>query len=159
MKVYFATDHAGFDLKEELVEYVRDELGHDVVDLGAETKDPKDDYPSFMKLAAESVAGDGNARGIILGASGQGEAMVANRFPGVRAAVYYGPVKNTQTDEGGIDLDIISSTRKHNDANMLSIGARYVDSKEAKRAIKLWLETEFSSDERHIRRIGQIEEK
>ena len=148
MKIYFATDHAGFELKEQLVPYVRNELGYDVTDLGAETFDPTDDYPPYIRLASEAVCGDGTARGIILGGSGQGEAIAANRFPGVRAVVYY----------GGPD-EIITLSREHNDANILSLGARFVELEEAKRVIKKWLETEFPREERHLRRIGQIEEK
>lgn len=146
MKIFFAADHAGHELKTDLVSYVREELGHDVEDLGAIELNENDDYPHFMKLAAEAVSGEGNARGIILGGSGQGEAIVANRFPGIRAAVFY----------GGPD-EIIKLSRQHNDANVLSLGARFVDTETAKQMVKLWLNTDFSGDERHIRRIGQIE--
>jgi len=147
MKIYFGTDHAGFELKEFLLEYVRDELGHEVIDCGASELNPDDDYPVYMKVVAESVSGDGDAKGIILGGSGQGEAMAANRFPGARAVVYYGGSE-----------DIITLSREHNDANILSLGARFIDTDIAKRVVSLWLETEFSGDDRHIRRISQIEQ-
>lgn len=146
MKVFFASDHAGYELKGDLVSYVSKELGHEVHDLGAETLDENDDYPHIMKLAAEAVSSEGDARGIILGGSGQGEAIVANRFPGIRAAVFY----------GGPD-EIIKLSRQHNDANVLSLGARFIDTETAKEMVKLWLSTDFSGDERHVRRIAQIE--
>lgn len=147
MKIFFATDHAGFELKEILVKFVRDELGYEVVDCGAETLQSNDDYPVFIKKAGESVAKDPDgARAIILGGSGQGEAMVANRFPGVRATVYYGGSE-----------EIITLSREHNNANVLSLGARFVDEEKAKRVVSLWLETPFSNEERHVRRIAQID--
>lgn len=146
MTIDFATDHAGFARKEVLLSYVRDVLGYTVVDCGAETFDEADDYPEFMKRAGESVAKDPeNARAIIFGGSGQGEAMVANRFPGVRATVYY----------GGPD-EIITLSREHNNANVLSLGARFVDDEEAMRVVALWLSTPFSGEERHVRRMAQF---
>jgi ribose 5-phosphate isomerase B len=147
MKVYFATDHAGFELKQQLVQYVQDELGHEVIDLGADHYDPEDDYPDFMKPAAEAVSGDADDRAILLGGSGQGEAMVANRVPGARATVYYGGPE-----------EIITLSREHNDANILSLGARFLDIPTAKKVVALWLATPFSEEERHIRRITQIEQ-
>lgn len=146
MKIYIATDHAGYELKEKLLPFLRDELSHEVVDLGAETYNPDDDYPPYIKKAATAVAEDPDARAIILGGSGQGEAMVANRFKGVRATVYYGGPK-----------DIITLSREHNDANVLSLGARFVSEEEAKEVVSLWLQTSFSGDERHVRRIKQID--
>lgn len=146
MKIYFATDHAGYELKEKLVSYVRESLGHEVIDLGATSYEPSDDYPAFIKLAAEAVSGDSAARAIILGGTGQGEAMAANRFPGVRAAVYYGGSE-----------DILTLSREHNDANVLSLAARFLNEETAKRAVTLWLSTDFSGAERHLRRITQIE--
>lgn len=146
MKVYFATDHAGFDLKNVLLEFVSDELQLEVEDLGAYEYDENDDYPDFIVRAGEALRTSPEDRAIILGGSGQGEAMVANRFAGVRAAVYYGG-----------PLDIISLSREHNDANVLSIGARFVDPEEAKEAVRLWLESEFNGEERHQRRINKLE--
>lgn len=144
--VYFGTDHAGFELKELLVAYVRDELGYDVVDCGAKVYDQDDDYPDFIAKTAQAVAQQPTNRGIILGGSGQGEAMVANRFLGVRATVYYGSAP-----------EIISLSREHNDANVLSLGARFISENEAKEAVKRWLTIEFSGDERHVRRIKKID--
>ncbi len=148
MKIYFATDHAGFELKNILVEYVKT-LGFDVEDCGAKSFDKEDDYPDFIKLAAKAVSSDPvNSKAIVLGGSGQGEAIVSNRFPGVRAVVYYG--KN---------LEIIKLSREHNDANVLSLGARFLTDDEAKEAVKLWLDTPFSHEERHARRIYKIDSK
>ena len=98
-------------------------------------------------------------KGIILGASGQGEAMVANRFVGVRAAVYYGSSGTQQTDMSGKALEMVASAREHNNANMLSLGARFMELDAAKEAVKVFLHTPFSEEERHIRRIEQIEEE
>ncbi len=145
MKVFFATDHAGFELKNELVSYVAS-LGFEVVDKGASTYDAQDDYPDFISLAAKEVSDDPTSRGIILGGSGQGEAIVANRFPNVRAALYYGG-----------NSEIVKLSREHNDSNILSLGARFQSIDEAKATVKMWLETPFTGDERHARRIAKIE--
>lgn len=147
MTIYFATDHAGFEYKESLLSYVRDELGYTVYDCGAVALDPADDYPLYMKKAAESVAKNPlESRAIILGGSGQGEAIVANRTAGIRAAVYYGG-----------PLDIVRLSREHNDANVLSLGARFISLEEAKEAVRLWLETPFGGEARHMRRIATID--
>jgi ribose 5-phosphate isomerase B len=140
--VYFATDHAGFELKELLLAYVRDELGYAVVDCGAEVFDPLDDFTTFIPRAAASVAAEPSTRrAIILGGSGQGEAMAANRFSGVRTAVYYGGNES-----------IVPFSREHNDANVLSIGARFVSVAEAKQVVSLWLSTATLSDAKYHRR-------
>ena len=161
MKVYFAADHAGFDLKNTLINFVRGELGHDVEDCGAFEKDPNDDYPEIIASACRSMVRDINegieCRGIVLGASGQGEAMAANRFNSIRAAVYYGPVGNNQTDGSGMSLDMLASIRNHNDSNVLSLGARFVTEADAKQAVQAWLQTPFTGDERHVRRIGKLD--
>ncbi len=160
MKVYFAADHAGFDLKNVLINFVRGELGHETEDCGAFEKDPNDDYPEIVASACRSMVrdiADGlECRGIILGASGQGEAMAANRFREVRAAVYYGAV-GAQTDASGISLDMLASIRGHNDSNVLSLGARFLSDTEAKEAVKSWLDTPFTGDERHVRRIAKLD--
>lgn len=160
MKVYFAADHAGFDLKNVLINYVRGELGHEVEDCGAFEKDPNDDYPEIIAAACLGIVRDIaegiESRGIILGASGQGEAMAANRFKGVRAAVYYGPA-GQQTDQSGISLDMLASMRGHNDSNVLSLAARFLSEDEAKKALQSWLAAPFTGDERHVRRIGKLD--
>lgn len=148
MKIYIATDHAGYEMKQALESYLEKELGYAVADMGAHQLDMNDDYPDFMERAAREVSQDPtSSRGIILGGSGQGEAIVANRFPKVRCAVYYGG-----------NLDIVRLSREHNNANMLALGARMITLDEAKQAVRLWLETPFSEDERHIRRIRKIEQ-
>lgn len=145
--IYLATDHAGFELKEKLKIYLQ-ELGYEVKDFGAFSYDENDDYPDFIRLAAEAVAKNPEKdKAVVLGGSGQGEAISANRFKGVRAVVYYGK-----------DEKIITLSREHNNANVLSFGARFLTEEEAKRAIKLWLETEFRGEERHVRRIKKIDE-
>jgi ribose 5-phosphate isomerase B len=147
MKIYLGADHAGFELKEKIIPFLK-ELGYEIEDMGAHSPEALDDYPDFILPTAEAVAGDKSSRGIILGGSGQGEAMCANRVPGVRAAVYYG---------GAVDIVVLS--REHNDANILSLGARFIEVEEAKEVTRLWLETPFSGDERHTRRIQKIDAK
>lgn len=149
MKIYLATDHAGFSLKEEVKKVLEDE-GNEVYDCGALTLEPGDGYPSYMAQAAENIQKDAihnPSIAIIFGGSGQGEAIVANRFRHVRAIVY-----------AGGNLELVRLGREHNDANILSIGARFVNLTEAMQAIRLFLDTPFSHDERHADRIIQIDE-
>ena len=154
MMILFASDHAGFELKGKLLEYVKG-LGYDVEDMGAYELDSEDDYPDYISLVAKEVSEKPDEiKGIILGGSGQGEAIVANRFPNVRAMVFNGKHKPENNKE--VPHEIIIS-REHNDTNILSLGARFLDLQEAKEAVSLWLLTPFSKDERHIRRIKKIE--
>lgn len=149
--IYIGTDHAGFALKEILVPYVQS-LGYEVVDCGDVVPNETDDYPDFIAPVAKAVAlNPDHIHGIILGGSGQGEAMVANKFPHVRAVVYYGEPSMFGKS------DIITLSREHNDANILSLGARFISVSLAKKAVKKWLETKFSNAERHVRRIKKIE--
>lgn len=146
MTIYFASDHAGFEYKKELIPFV-ESLGYKTSDSGAHTFNEEDDYPEFISNAAREVAANPEgAKAIVLGGSGQGEAMVANRIKHVRAAVY-----------NGDNLDLIKLSREHNDANVLSLGTRFITLDHAKEAVKIWLETTFSGEERHERRINQIE--
>ena len=160
MKIYFAADHASFDLKNQLLAYARDELKYDVEDCGALTNDPNDDYPAIIANAAAKLSIDAmegkDSRAIVLGGSGQGEAMVANRFKGVRCALYYGN-GGEQIDASGKRLDMIASTREHNNANALSIGGRFLTLEEAKNTMTRWLALPFPGEERHARRIAQID--
>ena len=162
MKIYFAADHAGFELKNVLLAYVRDELGHEAEDCGAFTLDEADDYPVFISSAARKLSADvakgGESRAVVIGASGQGEAIVANRFKGVRCVLYYGEATCQQTDMSGRKLDMLGSARMHNNANALSLGARFLSIDEAKTALAQWLSTPFSGEERHARRIKMIDE-
>lgn len=146
MKIYIGSDHAGFSLKQELISFIEG-LGHHVHDKGAHEFNETDDYSDFISLVAKEVSAlPETVKGIVLGGSGQGEAIVANRFKGVRAAVYYGG-----------DLSIVKLSREHNDANILSLGARFLTEHQAKEAVRMWLETNFSKEERHVRRIGKID--
>ena len=145
--IILAADHAGYELKEAIKKFL-EARGDVVLDVGAHELVPEDDYPVYMSAAAMKVASDmsGAAKAIIFGGSGQGEAIVANRFPGVRAAVWYGG-----------NEEIIKKSREHNNANVLSIGARFVDEDAAKKAIELWLATPFSGEEKHARRNEEID--
>lgn len=144
MTIYLAADHAGFELKEAVKKMLIEKRYH-VVDCGAEQLIPGDDYPTYMEKAAELVSRNPESCGIIFGGSGQGEAMVANRHAGVRAAEYYGG-----------NLEIVRLARQHNDANILSIGARFVKEDEAFEVVRLWLQTDFSHERRHERRIKEF---
>ncbi len=145
MKVYIGTDHAGYELKEKLKNYLN-ELGYTTYDNGAFQYNETDDYPDFIIPTAQAVANNPDSRGIVIGGSGQGEAMAANKIPGVRATEYYGG-----------SLDIVRISREHNDANVLSLGARFATEQEAKDAVRVFLETKFSSDDRHVQRIKKLE--
>ncbi len=184
MTIYLATDHAGFELKEKIKKFLS-EKGYEVKDFGAFQYDEKDDYPDHVKLAAEAVArcvqgshpehregsqpvrppprrgrlaqgrdsspsqsgaqNDNGCRAIVFGGSGQGEAMVANRYKNVRAAVLY-----------KFDKEIVKLSREHNNANVLSLGARFLSAREALKAVELWLATSFSGEGRHKRRIEKF---
>lgn len=161
MKIFIGADHAGYDLKEKLKIHLNDQ-GHDIVDKGAFVLDPDDDFPDFVKAVAKSVSVEDGSRGIIIGGSGFGEAMCANRIKGVRAFVFYGPMipKSTVDIEGRESMDpyeTIKLSRMHNDSNILSLGARFITDDEAREALRIFLETSFSNDERHIRRLKKLE--
>ena len=145
MKIHLATDHAGLELKEKVKLYLSD-LNYEVIDHGAYEYDALDDYPDFIFPCANAVSNDPESKGIILGGSGQGEAMAANRVKGVRAAVFY----------NGPD-EIIKLSRQHNNANILSLGARFMSEEEMYKVIGIWLSTDFESG-RHQRRIEKLDE-
>jgi len=163
MKIYIGTDHAGFELKEKLKTYLTNlDLGYEIVDKGAFSYDPDDDYPDFIRPVAEAVASDAESRGIILGGSGQGEAMCANRINGARAAVFYGEALAQQTidikGERSTDpYEIIKLARAHNNANILSLSTRFLSEDQIKFAIELFLFCKFSEGERHIRRVKKLD--
>ncbi len=145
MKIHIATDHAGLELKNTIRDYLL-EKGNDVTDHGAHEYDAEDDYPDFIFPCANAVAADSESRGIILGGSGQGEAMAANRVMGVRAAVFY----------NGPD-DIVKLSREHNNANILSLGARFMSKGEIYSVIDMWLAEPFGGG-RHQRRIDKLDQ-
>ena len=144
-KIFLGSDHAGFELKEHVKKYLQ-KSGMKVEDKGAHKFDSNDDYPDFIVPVAKKVAEEpDNSMGIIFGASGQGEAIAANKIKGIRAALYYGG-----------NMEIVKLSRTHNNTNILSLGARFLKKEEAVKAVKLWLETDFSNEPRHIRRIKKI---
>ncbi len=162
MKIILATDHAGFALKEFLKkELIKD--GYDVTDCGADKLDPEDDYPVLITAGCKTLLmelkSDPTAKGIFIGGSGQGEAMVANRFKGIRATVYYG---EGLVPSNGQPNEILFLSHEHNDANVLSLGARFMTEGQALGSVLLWL-TNWSHgkkeiDPRHLKRIALIDE-
>lgn len=144
-KILIAADHAGKEVKDLLIPFI-ESMKFEVEDLGTKKVDPQDDYPDFIHPLAKRLSEGEDALGIVLGGSGQGEAMVCNRYPGVRAAVYYGAPE-----------EIAVLSREHNDANVLSMGARFLSHHQAKELVRAWLEASFSGDERHVRRIAKID--
>lgn len=162
MNIALATDHAGFEQLKEIQAFLESQ-GHQCHNFGPVSLRPDDDYPDFILPAAKAVASGGFERGIIMGRSGQGEAMAANRIKGVRCAVFYGPsVARRVVDAHGKTshdpLEIIRLSRAHNDSNMLSLSASFVSLGDMKNVIKLWLETPFSGDARHVRRNKKLDE-
>jgi len=144
MRVYLGSDHAGYELKQHLVQWLTS-AGHEPVDCGPHIYDAVDDYPPFILRAAERTAADPEALGIVIGGSGNGEAIAANKVKGVRAALAW----STQTAELG---------REHNNANVISVGARMHSLDEATKFVEVFINTPFSQDPRHIRRIDMISE-
>ena len=144
MKIYIAADHAGFYLKKTLIQYLGIK-GYEVRDCGAYEMNDEDDFPDFIIPCAKKVASDKESLGIIIGGSGQGEAIAANKVKGAMAAVF-----------NGGKFEIAKLAREHNNANILSLGARFVSGDDAKRAITLFLESKFEGG-RHTERIKKIE--
>ena len=143
MKIALGSDHAGFQYKERIKEFLRT-LGHDVTDFGTDSEEPVD-YPLFCLPVALAVARGEVDRGIVLGGSGNGEAMTANRVKGVRCALCW----NTESARLG---------RLHNDANVISLGQRMMSEVEALEIVRVWLDTEFEGG-RHLRRIQMLDEE
>ena len=142
MRIHIAADHAGFELKAHLVEHLR-AAGHDVTDHGAHTYDPEDDYPAVCFAAAEAVVADPGSLGVVIGGSGNGEQIAANKVTGVRSALAW----NTTTARLG---------RAHNDANVVAVGGRQHSVDEAVEIVDAFLAEPFSGDARHQRRIEQL---
>jgi ribose 5-phosphate isomerase B len=144
MRVHLGSDHAGFELKQHLVDRLK-ELGHEPVDVGPHAYDAADDYPPYVMRAAKAAADEPGSLGIVIGGSGNGEVIAADKVPGVRAALVW----NEQT---------ATLAREHNDANVISLGARMHPLEDATRFVELFVATPFSNDPRHMRRIAMITE-
>ena len=142
MKIHLGCDHAGFEVKEKLVSYLK-EKNHEVIDHGAYVYDAQDDYPLFCFLAAQNTAEDENSLGIVLGGSGNGEQIAANKIKGVRAALAW-------------NAEIAKLAREHNNANVIGIGARQHSFEQITEIVDAFINTNFSNDERHIRRINKL---
>jgi len=142
MRVHIGSDHAGLELKNSLVEHIKSS-GHDVIDHGPHEYDALDDYPVFCIPAAQAVAKESGSFGIVLGGSGNGEQMAANKVKGIRAALVW-------------SVETAKLAREHNDANVIAIGGRMHSIDVCKELIDVFLATPFSNDERHVRRIGQV---
>src|SRR3989344_436217 len=138
MKVFLGTDHAGFELKEKIKSYLS-ENGYEVEDCGAFIFDKNDDYPNFIARAAIGVSKNPNSKGIVFGKSGAGECIVANKIKGIRSIL-------------GFNKENVELARLHNDANVLSMGSAFVNDELAKELAKIFLETKFTNEERHVRR-------
>lgn len=145
MTIYIASDHAGFELKNSLIAFLKGK-GIEVEDGGPYEFDATDDYPDYILPLAKMVAQNKGSFGIAIGGSGQGEGMAANRVKGARATVYYGGT-----------TDIVRVSREHNDANILALGARFISPEEAQQAVELWLNTPYVGNGRHVRRIEKLD--
>jgi ribose 5-phosphate isomerase B len=142
MRIHIGGDHAAYDLKKVLVEHLRG-AGHDVVDHGPESYDAQDDYPPFVLRAAAAVAAEEGSLGVVLGGSGNGEQMAANKVHGVRAALAWAP-------------ELAALAREHNNAQVVSIGARFTDEDVAKQIVDTFVATDFTNEPRHARRVGMV---
>jgi ribose 5-phosphate isomerase B len=162
MKVFLGADHAGFEMKEKIRLFLI-KSGYEVVDCGAEAFNANDDYPDFIGKAADGVSKNPGSMGVVIGGSGQGEAMVANKYRGVRCALFYAPI----APSGSVDVlgkmsrdkyEMLKLAREHNDANMISLSGRFLKEYEAIKAVEIFFETGFHNEERHVRRIEKIKE-
>ena len=154
MKIVIASDHAGFELKKYLVASLR-EKGFDVIDLGNTVYNEQDDYPDYVKMVGEFISEHNNPkryRGIVIGGSGQGENICANKFSGVRSVLLYG-------NDRELNTEIAKLSRQHNNANVISLGARFIEQEHALQVVEFWLTEDFSNEERHVRRLSKIENK
>ena len=142
MRVHLGTDHAGLDLKRHLVDHLRSQ-GHEPIDHGAFAYDALDDYPVFCLRAAEAVVADPGSLGVVIGGSGNGEQIAANKVRGVRAALAWSE-------------ETAALAREHNDANVLSVGGRMHPVEEMTRFVEVFLTTPFTGAERHRRRIAML---
>lgn len=162
MKIALSTDHAGLELLTRLEEFLIAQ-GHECVNFGPRSFDPDDDYPDFIFPAARAVASGEFEAGIIMGGSGQGEAMAANRVKGVRCTLFHGPVSakaaiNAEGDVSDDPYEILRLSRDHNLANMLSLAARFLTWEEIEKAVTTWLTTPQGNVERHVRRVKKLDQ-
>jgi len=161
MNIALSTDHTGFEQVKRLEELLKS-LGHTPISFGPKAYDQTDDYPDYILPAARAVASGECDLGVIYGGSGQGEAIAANKIPGVRCALYYGPALavgpiDAAGKEAADNYEILRLSRQHNDANILSLAARFLAWSDVEKAVKIWLSTPFSDEERHKRRINKLE--
>lgn len=143
MRVHIGGDHAAYEMHRELVTWLG-EQGYEVIDHGSATYDALDDYPVFVLRAAQGVAADPGSLGIVLGGSGNGEQMAANKVPGIRAALCY-------------TTELAQLARQHNDAQIISLGGRFNTVEQAKAMVSIFLQTPFSGEERHQRRLDMVQ--
>ncbi len=154
MKIVIASDHAGFELKKYLIESLKS-INYEIIDLGNSVYNENDDYPDYIKMVGDFISEHNNSnmfRGIVIGGSGQGENICVNKFENVRSALLYG-------NDIVLNTEIAKLSRQHNNANVLSLGARFIEKENAFKLIQIWLEEKFSNDERHVRRLSKIENK
>jgi ribose 5-phosphate isomerase B len=145
MKIFISADHAGFELKNHLVTFLQ-QKGIEVVDKGPVELNPTDDYPDLISLVGQEISAQRpDELGIVIGYSGQGEALVSNKYKNVRAGVYYGG-----------PIEIVTLLREHNNANVLSLSGHFLSKEEAEQAVETFVGTAFTGDERHVRRIEKI---
>ena len=142
MRIHIGGDHAAYELQQALIAHL-ERAGHEVVNHGPFRYDEQDDYPVFVLRAAEAVAAESDSRGVVLGGSGNGEQMAANKVSGIRAALCS-------------STELATLARAHNDAQVVSIGARFTSEEEATRIVDTFLATEFSDEARHRRRVGMV---
>lgn len=152
MKIAIASDHAGFELKEYLVKSLK-EQSFDVIDMGPDTYTETDDYPDYIKQVGQFISENSDPeqyRGIVIGGSGQGENICANKHKNVRSILIYG-------NDIGLNETIAKLSRQHNNANVISFAARFIENANALGALESWLDENFSNEERHVRRLSKLE--
>ena len=152
MKIAIASDHAGFELKKYFIELLKG-ADLEVIDMGPEAYDPNDDYPEYIKKVARYISEHNDPeeyRGVIIGGSGQGENICANKYKHVRSVVIY--CNDMISNE-----NMAKTTRQHNNANVISFGARFIEQGNAFEVLKMWLDEKFTGDPRHVRRLSKIE--
>lgn len=160
IKIFLATDHTGLEIKNKVIEYLKS-LGYETQDCSPLEFDKDDDYPDFISKAAKNVSENPESFGIIFGGSGQGEAIVANKFKNVRCALFYSPaiparaidINGNKSDD---PFEMLKLTRAHNNSNMLSLGIRFLNDEQILKAVKIFLESPFPGETRHERRIEKI---